>query len=104
TTQILKPLLATPRWSIAPWLDVSSSSWPSGHATAAMSLALCSVIAASPRWRPIVGAAMAAFAVAVCYSFLELGWHYPTDVLGGFEIATVWSLLGAGTLWWLDGR
>ena len=29
---------------------------------------------------------MAAFAIAVSYSFLELGWHYPSDVLGGFLI------------------
>ena len=41
---------------------------------------------------------MAAFAVAVSYSFLELGWHYPSDVLGGFLIATVWTLLGIAAL------
>lgn len=104
TTQVLKPLLAAPRAFATPSLMISPSSWPSGHATAAMSLALCAVIAAPARLRPIVAAAMAAFAVAVCYSFLELGWHYPTDVLGGFGVATAWALLGAGSLWWLEAR
>jgi membrane-associated phospholipid phosphatase len=106
TTQLLKPLLATPRWypGQSSFVWISPASWPSGHATAAMSLALCAVIAVSPRLRPAVGAAMAAFAVAVCYSFLELGWHYPTDVLGGFIVASIWTLLGAAALWTLDAR
>ena len=37
----------------------------------------------------------AAFAVAVSYSFLTLGWHYPSDVLGGFLVAAIWTLLGS---------
>jgi membrane-associated phospholipid phosphatase len=104
TTQLLKPLLAAPR--SFPGLPgfIAPASWPSGHATAAMALALCAVIAAPPRLRPAVGAAMAAFAVAVCYSFLELGWHYPSDVLGGFLVAATWTLLGAAGLWTLDAR
>ena len=63
-----------------------------------MSLALCAVLAAPPRLRPAVARAMAAFAVAVCYSFLALGWHYPSDVLGGFLVALDWTLLGAAAL------
>jgi membrane-associated phospholipid phosphatase len=104
TSQLLKPLLALPREFPGPPSFSASGSWPSGHATAALALALCGVIAASPRWRPAVGAVMAAFVVAVCYSFLELGWHYPSDVLGGFLVATIWTLLGAATLWWIDAR
>jgi membrane-associated phospholipid phosphatase len=97
TTQLLKPLLAGPRDQV-PWVPLDLASWPSGHATAAMSLALCSVIAAPARRRPAVAAAMAAFAVAVSYSFLELGWHYPSDVLGGFLVAGTWTLLGIAGL------
>jgi membrane-associated phospholipid phosphatase len=97
TTELLKPLLAGPR-DLVPAAPLSDASWPSGHATAAMSLCLCSVIAAPSRWRPAVAALMAAFAVAVSYSFLELGWHYPSDVLGGFLVATVWTLLGIAAL------
>jgi membrane-associated phospholipid phosphatase len=97
TTQLLKPLLAGPR-DLVWWNPLSNASWPSGHATAAMSLALCAVIAAPARRRPVVAAAMSAFAIAVCYSFLELGWHYPSDVLGGFLVAATWTLLGVAAL------
>jgi membrane-associated phospholipid phosphatase len=97
TTQLLKPLLAAPR-DVVYWNPIGTASWPSGHATAAMSLALCAVIAAPPRRRPAVAAAMAAFAIAVSYSFLELGWHYPSDVFGGFLVAATWTLLGIAGL------
>ncbi|MGB9182954.1 MAG: phosphatase PAP2 family protein [Solirubrobacteraceae bacterium] len=104
TSQLLKPLLAGTRTVPVPGFTISAASWPSGHATAAMTLALCSVLVAPARWRPAVGALMAGFAVAVCYSFLELGWHYPTDVLGGFLVASTWTLLGVGALYWLEER
>jgi membrane-associated phospholipid phosphatase len=96
-TELLKPLLGGPRDAV-PGVALSDASWPSGHATAAMSLCLCWVIAVPARLRPAVAAVMAAFAIAVAYSFLELGWHYPSDVLGGFLIASVWTLLGIAAL------
>lgn len=104
TSQLLKPLLAAPRTVSVPGFTINAASWPSGHATAAMALALCCVLVAPARWRPAVGAFMAAFAVAVCYSFLELGWHYPSDVLGGFLVSSTWTLLGVGALYWLEER
>jgi membrane-associated phospholipid phosphatase len=105
TTQLLKPLLAQPRaGSLLGHPTVFAASWPSGHATAAMSLALCGVIVTPARRRPYVAALGAAFAVAVCYSFLELEWHYPSDVFGGFLVAATWTLLGVAALFYLDGR
>ncbi|MGH2857601.1 MAG: phosphatase PAP2 family protein, partial [Solirubrobacteraceae bacterium] len=103
TTQLLKPLLAAPR-DVVYWHPVDLASWPSGHATAAMTLALCSIVAAPARRRPAVATAMAAFAVAVSYSFLELGWHYPSDVLGGFLVAGIWTLLGVAALTIVESR
>lgn len=97
TTQLLKPLLAGPRDTLMS-NPIPNASWPSGHATAVMSLALCAVIAVPARRRPVVAAVMSGFAIAVCYSFLELGWHYPSDVLGGFLVAATWTLLGAAGL------
>lgn len=100
TTELLKPLLAHPR--PASWLGgispVDPASWPSGHATAAMSLALASVLAAPARLRPLAAALGSAFAIAVSYSFLALGWHYPSDVLGGFLVAGIWALLSVAVL------
>jgi membrane-associated phospholipid phosphatase len=97
TTQLLKPLLADSRVvSLSGFPVFYANAWPSGHATAAMSLT--SVIVAPARWRPYVAALGAAFAVAVCFSFLELAWHFPSDVFGGFVIATTWTLLGVAAI------
>jgi membrane-associated phospholipid phosphatase len=104
TTQLLKPLLAHPRPVPSGVGQISSAAWPSGHATAAMSLALCLVLAVPARLRPAVAALGAAFAVAVSFSFLTLSWHYPSDVFGGFLVATVWTLLGIAALFWLRAR
>ena len=94
TTELLKPLLAHPRadWLLGGRTPVDAASWPSGHATAAMSLALTSVLAVPGRLRPVFAVLGAVFAVAVSYSFRTLGWHYPSDVFGGFLVAATWTL------------
>lgn len=106
TTQLLKPLLAQPRADtlIHGLAYVDPASWPSGHATAAMSLALCCVLAAPPRARPAVACLGAAFAVAVSYSFLTLAWHYPSDVFGGFLVAGTWTMLAIAIIFRTDAR
>lgn len=106
TTQLLKPLLATHRASslLVGTKPPSPASWPSGHATAAMSLALCMVLAVPSRLRPVTAAAGAIFAVAVSYSFLALEWHYPTDVFGGFLVAGIWTLLGVAAVYTADAH
>ncbi|MCW3015680.1 MAG: phosphatase family protein [Solirubrobacterales bacterium] len=94
TTESLKQLLAEPRFS--EWLangQIAAASWPSGHATAAMTLGLCAVLASPPVARPTVAAIGALFAVSVSYSILALGWHFPSDVIGGFFVASMWTLV-----------
>jgi len=98
TTQLLKPLLAEPRARDLIASPPSAASWPSGHATAAMSLALCMVIAVPARLRPLMAALGGAFAVAVSYSFLALEWHFPSDVFGGFLVAAAWTLLAVAAV------
>jgi membrane-associated phospholipid phosphatase len=88
--QALKHLLAEPRF--ADWLgggQLDESNWPSGHATAAMTLALCAVVAVPPTWRGATALVGSAFAVAVAYATLALTWHYPSDVLAGFLLAAL---------------
>jgi membrane-associated phospholipid phosphatase len=106
TTELLKPLLAAPREShlLSGGQPPSPASWPSGHATAAMSLALSCVIAAPARLRPLAASLGAVFAVAVSYSFLTLEWHYPSDVLGGFLVATIWTLVAAAGVFTANDR
>ena len=104
TTQLLKPLLAEPRpaWLVPGALRISPASWPSGHATAAMSVALCLVLAVPSRFKPVAAALGALFAVAVSYSFLALGWHYPSDVFGGFLVAAIWTSLAVAAVFVTD--
>jgi membrane-associated phospholipid phosphatase len=104
TTESLKLLLASPRFS--EWLgdgQIAAASWPSGHATAAMTLALCGVLAAPARLRPAVAGLGACFAIAVSYAILALGWHFPSDVIGGFLVAAMWTLLAVAALIAIEG-
>lgn len=106
TSELLKPSLALthPSWMVPAGIPVHSDSWPSGHATAAMSLTLALVLAVPARRRPLVAALGAVFVVAVCYSFLTLSWHYPSDVLGGYLVAVLWTQLVLAGLFGLDSR
>ena len=105
TTELLKPWLAAPRPSDTLLLaqhPLPPGSWPSGHATAAMALGLGLTLVMPARWRPWAAAAGAGFAAAVCFSFLTLEWHYPSDVLGGFLIAFVWASRAVAAVAWSE--
>jgi membrane-associated phospholipid phosphatase len=95
TSQVLKQVTADPRGvDLLPYVHVSPDAWPSGHTTAATALAFCLVAVAPARLRPYAAAAGAALAIAVALSVLLLGWHYPSDVIGGFCVAAAWMLCG----------
>jgi membrane-associated phospholipid phosphatase len=101
TTQALKHLLAQPR--LEAWLggatkQVSAASWPSGHSTAAMTLALCAIIVAPPALRAITTLLAGAFAIGVGYALVVLAWHFPSDVLGGYLVAGLWASLAVAVL------
>ncbi|HEU0316540.1 MAG TPA: phosphatase PAP2 family protein [Solirubrobacteraceae bacterium] len=106
TTEILKPLIGHPRYS--EWLSgggtLLAASWPSGHATAAMMVALCGVLVAPRLLRPVVALLGTGLAVGVSYSILLLGWHFPSDVLGGFLVAGCWVALALAALWQAEAR
>ena len=89
TTQILKPLLANPRGAIGDY-GIGAEAFPSGHATAAMSLALAALMVSPARLRPLVGFGGAVFALAVGFSIVSLDWHFPSDVAGGYLVAATW--------------
>jgi membrane-associated phospholipid phosphatase len=104
TTQLLKPLMTVARPADAPSVPPSADAWPSGHSTAAMTLALCLVLVAPVRWRPFAAAAGGVFAVAQAYGLLVMGWHYPSDVVGGFGVATGWLALAVAAVRVATGR
>jgi len=99
STQIVKHLLAQPRFEV--WLgsdQIGPAAWPSGHSTAAMTLALCAVLVAPPALRLLAAVCGGAFAAAVGYAVLVLAWHFPSDVLGGFLMAGGWTALAVAFL------
>jgi membrane-associated phospholipid phosphatase len=103
--QLLKELLAHPRPQAA-GLDftLGPEAFPSGHATAAMSLALAAVLAAPRRARPAAALLGALLALAVGASVVAGGWHFPSDVVGGYLLATGWALVLAAALSEADRR
>src|SRR5207237_1135091 len=78
--------------------QLGAASYPSGHATASMSLAFAAVLVAPAAWRPVVAALGALFSLAVCESILLLAWHFPSDVLGGYLVATSFACLVVAAL------
>ena len=104
TTQLLKPLLAAPRAVPAGVTDLHRRRGPAGTRRRRCRSRCARCWPPRARFRPAVAALGAAFAVAVSYSFLTLNWHYPSDVFGGFLVATVWTLLGIAVLFALRAR
>jgi membrane-associated phospholipid phosphatase len=91
-TNILKYSINRPRPYITyPYIEqvasAGSPSFPSGHTSDAFAFAT-SVSIAWPKWYIIVPSYI--WAGAVAYSRMDLGVHYPSDVLAG-------ALIGAGS-------
>ena len=94
TTQLLKVVLEHARYKAAqhgvdlPW----ANSFPSGHTTAAASIAVALLFVVPARHR--LGAAIAGLLLtaAVGFSVIVLAWHYPSDVLGGLLVVATWAL------------
>ncbi len=94
SSQLLKALLAYPRahGQIAEF-HIEPAAFPSGHATAAMTLAIALVLVMPARLRPAAAVVGAALALGVSFSIVSLGWHLPSDAVGGFLLATGWALV-----------
>ena len=104
TTELLKVALAHPRhshWLTPPGL-VGPASWPSGHATAAMMVALGGVLVSPPALRQLVALLGAGLAIVVSFAILIVHWHFPSDVLGGFLVAGVWASLMLAAISWSE--
>ncbi len=77
---------------------MDAEAYPSGHATSAMSIALAAVLVAPPRLRVAVACGAAAYVIAVSTSLLVIGWHLPSDVLGGLLITSGFFFLVVAAL------
>lgn len=85
------------------YVPVSTSAFPSGHATLALvAYLLLAYLAAralqNSRWRFDVVSAGVALGVVIAASRLLLGVHWLSDVLGGCALAGAWASLGIAAL------
>jgi membrane-associated phospholipid phosphatase len=97
TAELLKPLLAHHHDQVGPRY-IANASWPSGHATAALTLVWCALLVAPPARRRLVALLGGTFALAVGVALLVLAWHMPSDVVGGYLLATFWAALAFAAL------
>src|SRR4051794_22820855 len=107
TSQLLKPALAYhrelyhTRWHL---YNLADAAYPSGHATAAMALSLALLIIVPRAYRPLVASLGAIFTIAVSFSVLILAWHFPSDIVGAYLIATAWGLVTFAALSSVNAR
>jgi len=92
SSQTLKALLAHPRPQAYP-VGVADGAFPSGHATAIMSLAIAMVVAVPSRMRPAAALLGLGLVIALSFSLLALGGHFPSDIAGGYLLATGTALV-----------
>lgn len=93
TTQYLKAELGRPG-TFGP----DGGSYPSGHVTVAMSLAMALVLVVPPALRPVATLVGAAYAVGVGVAVIALDWHRPSDVVGAYLVTVAWAALVAAVL------
>lgn len=67
--------------------------FPSGHAMSSMTLvAMLVILTWNSRWRWFVLIAGSMFVVAIAWTRLYLGVHYPSDILAGWMAALSWAI------------
>jgi hypothetical protein len=67
--------------------NLTSETYPSGHATIGTSLALSFILLSPSRWRPWFAVAAGCMSATFATGVLFAGWHRPSDALG----ALAWS-------------
>ena len=71
---------------------------PSGHTTAAGSVAAAVLLAAPPRARPLVAVLGAGYTALTGISTLVGQWHRPSDVVAGLLVVLDWTALVCGAM------
>src|SRR4028119_434206 len=76
--------------SLSPELDYA---FPSGHAMASMTFVASVVILTwGTRWCWLMLIVGSGFAVAIAWTRLYLGVHFPSDILAGWMVAIAWAI------------
>ena len=104
SSDLAKTLYARPRPDLVPHgTYVYSASFPSGHSTlsAATYLTLAVLIASlepNRGTKAMVFVLAAAMVLAIGFSRVYLGVHWPSDVLAGWSLGAAWALAGWSVL------
>lgn len=85
-TQVLKHGLYRPDFGVDPERVTAGNSFPSGHATVAMSVVIALVLVVPPKARGVVAILGAVYAAFAGVATMSLGWHRPSDVAGAVLI------------------
>jgi membrane-associated phospholipid phosphatase len=97
TTQVLKrDLLIRPDLLGHPD-PLGGASFPSGHATVAMSIVVALILVVPARMRGPTAAVGFVYAALVGMGVVTAGWHRPSDVIAAYLVAVGWAA-GAGVL------
>jgi membrane-associated phospholipid phosphatase len=92
STHFLKEALAAPRTGgTLEGGHIYDNSFPSGHTTAAFSMAAAWCIFVPGHRRPLVAVVGFTVACLVGLAAVILHHHFPSDVIGGFLVATAWT-------------
>ena len=97
---LLKSLFERARPDLWEWIVTEThTSFPSGHATASMALAICGVFLVwHTKWRAVAICGAVAYVLLIGFSRLYLGVHFPTDIIGGWLIGAGWMSLVIGSV------
>lgn len=91
---LLKLLFARPRPEVFPPLVVAHTySFPSGHTIAAVSLYGLLALYLWHEGLRVLASFSASWVLAVAFSRIYLGAHYPSDVLGAMAVGGIWLIV-----------
>jgi undecaprenyl-diphosphatase len=94
---VVKLIVARPRPTVEQLSTLKSLSFPSEHTTQAAAIYLTIAILLSKGldgpWRQLLVALAVLIGLAVAWSRVYLGVHYPTDVAAGLLLGWGWALL-----------
>ena len=103
TTQLLKQILLDRTDLLDGLFYPLPNSFPSGHATAAASIAVGLLLVVPPLLRAPVVVLSGVVVAVVGVSTLVTGWHRMADAVGGTFVATSWGAGLAAFLTWRHG-
>ena len=75
--------------------DYLARGFPSGHSTLALALGLSFILVVPAGRRSVVAVAAALYAAGMGAALVFYAWHFPSDVGGGFCVATAWAAAAA---------